>query len=139
LRDHIFKRFHDARGFVFLVVREDASHNDDNRQDNAKVQVIIWGFLIGSSLDGVGDEAKDCTKPEKHGKASKQVLAKLDPFRGGWGWGQSVQAIFLLTFKSSILGESAVQIGVEALAEFLQLHLVDVKLKLLLELVEIFP
>jgi hypothetical protein len=44
-----------------------------------------------------------------------------------------------LTFKSSILGESAVQIGVEALAEFLQLHLVDVKLKLLLELGEIFP
>jgi hypothetical protein len=89
-------------------------------------------------LDGVGNEAKDSTKPEKHGKASEQVLAKLDPFRGGWGWGQSIQAIFLLTFEGGLLGESSFQIGVESLAEFFKVHLVNIKLKLLLEFIQVF-
>ena len=60
-----------------LVVREDASDDDDHRQDDAEVKVIIWGFLEGRSLDGVGDEAEHRAKPQKHGKPTEQVLAEF--------------------------------------------------------------
>jgi len=45
--------------------------------------------------------------------------------------------VFLLPLKDSLLGESGVDVGIEPLAQLLEVDLVDVELKLLLQLVQI--
>ena len=70
-----------------MIIGEDACDGDDGREDDAKVEVIIWGLLVGGGLEGylvrfrnsgdcsifhldaVGNKAEDSSKPEKHGKA----------------------------------------------------------------------
>ena len=72
---------------INLIIGEDACDGDDGRENDSKVEVIIWGLLVGgglegylvrfrnsgdcsiSHLDAVGNKAEDGSKPEEHGKA----------------------------------------------------------------------
>ena len=96
LRNHVLEGLHDLGGLRLLVVREDSSDNNNGGQDDAQIQVVIRGLLHCCGLDEVGHEAEDSTKPEQHCKTSKEVLQELDPFWGGWWWGQAVHAMLLL-------------------------------------------
>merc|ERR1719431_192905 len=69
LGNQVLESLHDLGRLGFLVVGEDARDGDDSRKYNAKVEVIIRGFLVVCCLDGVGQEAEDGTKPEEQGKA----------------------------------------------------------------------
>ena len=82
-----------------LVVREDASNNDNRSQNNSQVQVVIWWLLIGrrlekrriarhmtncnpqaTHLDTIGQKAEDSAQPKQKGKATKQILAEFHLF-----------------------------------------------------------
>lgn len=45
-----------------------------------KTYVVTEDVLFGADFDRIGDEAKDGTDPQQHGKAAKEVLAEFHPF-----------------------------------------------------------
>ena len=65
-------------------------------------------------------------------RTSEQVLAKLDPLWGGWGWCESVGSILCQVGSGPVFLE-AILAGAEPLVELLQGDLVYVQLKLLLQ------
>ena len=65
----------------------------NSREDDAKIEVVVWRFLECSRLDAVGQEAEDGAKPQEEGESSKQVLAELDPFWSLRRRSQSVETI----------------------------------------------
>ena len=87
------ERFHNLGGLAFLVVGKDASDNDDNRQDDAKVKVVIWRLLKSRCLDSVSDEAKDCAKPEQESKPTCEEL-KIQKLIEGLRFRDSRSCIF---------------------------------------------
>ena len=73
----------------------------NSREDDAKIEVVVWRFLECSRLDAVGQEAEDGAKPQEEGESSKQVLAELDPFWSLRRRSQSVESIpFLMISRS---------------------------------------
>lgn len=50
LGHHVLEGFHDLGRLAFLVVREDAGHDNDRGQYDSKVQVVISGFFNGTRL-----------------------------------------------------------------------------------------
>ena len=62
---------------------------------------------------------------------------KTHPFWCGWGWGKLVLAILSQASRSCSIGETLLDVCVEPLAEHVDVDLVHVDLKLLLELVQV--
>ena len=62
---------------------------------------------------------------------------KTYPFWCGWGWGKLVLAILSQACCSCSIRETLLDVCVEPLAEHVDVDLVDVDLKLLLELVQV--
>ena len=155
LRDHVLEWFHDFRGFGLLVVGEDTGHNDNDGQHNAKVEIIIWWLLqcislkhkltitahlkncISTNLNGICNEAKNCSHPEKQWEAPKEILAKLDPLWSGWRRGQSIGAIPFQVGLGLFCSETAQRVSVVTFVEFIDGDLVDIELQLLLEIVQV--
>lgn len=136
LGNEILERLHDLGRLALLVVREDSGDNDDHSENDSKIKIVIWGLFVGPGLNGVSDEAKNGSKPEKESKASKEVLAELDPFRGGGRRGETVHTVLLLCLGRLRRGQSGLEVGAKALDEFVELDLVDVELELLLQIVQ---
>lgn len=57
--------------------------------------VVAEDILFGADFDRIGDEAKDGSDPEKHGKSAKEVLAKFHPFRRRFRRRQGIGAVAL--------------------------------------------
>ena len=115
-----------------MVVGKYSSDNNHNGKYNTKVEIIIRWFLISTSLNPISDETENGTKPKQERKATKKILAELDPFRSCRRWGESVFAVFVQIHLSLPLGQSIDKVGVESGEEFLELDFVYVKLELLL-------
>ena len=91
--DEVLERVHDLARLGLLVVLEDAGNNDHGGQHNTEVQVVHVGMVDGGRLEAVGEEAEDGSDPEEGGEAAEQVLAELDPLRGGLGRGEGVGTV----------------------------------------------
>ena len=50
-------------------------------------------MLDSGRLQPVGEETKDGSDPQEGGESSEQVLAELDPLRGGLGRSEGVRSV----------------------------------------------
>lgn len=73
-------------------------NDDDCRQDNAKVEVIVGRLFNRAGLDGVGNEAENGANPEQQGETTEEVFAELDPLRGGFWRGECVGPVAFQVF-----------------------------------------
>ena len=78
-----------------MVVGEDAGDGDNGGEHNPEVEVVIWRLLKVGGLNCVGHKAEDGTHPQEHGEPGEEVLAELDPLRGGGRRGERVGPILL--------------------------------------------
>ena len=120
-----------------MVVGEYSGDEDHGREDDTKVEVVIWRLLKGRSLNAVGEEAKDGSEPEEESEATKEILAELDPLRGLGRGSQSVGSISLLVGFHLSVGQSRVGVRSQPLAELADGNFVEVDVELLLQLVQI--
>ena len=63
-----------------MEILEATSDNDDSGQDNAQVEIVLDGVLVGDGLDRVGDKAQDCANPQECRETAEKIATELDPF-----------------------------------------------------------
>lgn len=47
-----------------LIVGKDAGNDDDSRQHNTQVQIVVGRLFAGTRLNGIGDEAQHGANPQ---------------------------------------------------------------------------
>ena len=117
-----------------MVVGEDTGDGDDSGQDDTKVQVVIWGLLVGGGLDTVGEEAEDGSQPQETGEPGEEILTELDPFWRGGGRGQLVQAILLNTGLGLGGGQTVVVVCAKPFVQLFKLDFMNIEFKLFLKI-----
>ena len=137
LGHQVLERLHDGSGLGLLVVGEDAGDGDDSSEDNSEVEIVIWGLLVGRGLDTVGHEAEDGSDPEQTSEAREKILAKFYPLWGGGRRGEGVRSVLSQRPLGLSISQATLDVSLEPLAKLLDWNFVNIKLQLLLQLIEV--